>query len=51
MDLINADNLLLAGDSLGALAMYPYFDFAHYVLSCLMVKDDLASGMGITAAK
>jgi hypothetical protein len=41
---LNADNLLLTGETLGQLDMYPYFDFAHYVLSCLMVKDDLATG-------
>lgn len=26
------------------LKMYPYFDIAHYALSCVAVRDDLAAG-------
>ena len=32
-----ADNL---GGLLKKLDMYPYFDVAHYILCCLMVKED-----------
>lgn len=40
--IVNAESMLHAGSMLRHLDMYPYFDFAHYVLSCLMVKDDLS---------
>lgn len=42
VDQLNAANMMEAGSALAKLDMYPYFDFAHYVLSCLIVKDDLS---------
>lgn len=26
------------------LKMYPYFDIAHYVISCLYMREDLSAG-------
>jgi len=42
---------LEVSNELTKLPMFPYFDIAHFVVTCLYMRDDLSTGMVQIGAK
>lgn len=41
---MDPESFLEMANQVTKLKMYPYFDVAHYVISCLYMREDLAVG-------
>jgi len=37
---MDMETVLVAADAIKRFKMYPYFDVAHYILNCMVVRDD-----------
>lgn len=42
---MDPESFLDIANQVTKLKMYPYFDIAHYIISCLYMREDLAVGM------
>lgn len=42
---MDPENFLEIANQVTKLKMYPYFEMAHCIISCLYMREDLAQGM------